>query len=132
MSYRLEIDRGRGREELQRLKRMYTLPALTAGDQQIILDENVLIYRPPRPVEYGAPLIGMIVFYIEEPRVSEDVIKDYKLVVTDVLGNSHNISYQRGQSSPSGFDSVELFELAGAKVEQVNQPARADNHHHEH
>ena len=110
---------------------MYALPTLTAGDQRIVLNENVLIYRPPRPVEYGAPLIGMIVFYLEEPGVSEEMIKDYKLVVTDVLGNQHNISYQRGQSSPGGFDSVELFELAGAKVEHVKTSATADNHHGE-
>lgn len=131
MSYRLEIDRGRGREELPRLKRLYALPALTAGDQRIILDEKVLIYRPPRPVEYGAPLIGMIVFYLEEPGVGEEVIKEYKLVVTDVLGNQHNIGYRRGQSSPDGFDSVELFELAGAKVEQMKQSMEAEPQHGE-
>jgi hypothetical protein len=131
MSYRLEIDRGRGREELPRLKRLYAFPALTAGDERIILDENVLIYRPPRPVEYGAPLIGVIVFYLEEPGVGEELIKEYKLVVTDVLGNQHNIAYRRGQSPPDGFDSIELFELAGAKVEQVKQPTGAGNDHGE-
>jgi hypothetical protein len=40
------------------------------------------------------------------------------VLVTDVLGNHHNIGYRRGQSLPDGFDSVELFELAGAKIER--------------
>jgi len=37
-------------------------------------------------------------------------------VITDVLGNSHNISYRHDQSSLNGFDTIELCELAGAKV----------------
>ena len=99
---------------------MYALPALTAGDQRIILDQDVLIYRPPRPVEYGAPLVGLIVFYLEEPGVSEEVINEYELTVTDVLGNRHRIGYRRGQLPSEGFDSVELFELAGARIEQLS------------
>jgi hypothetical protein len=129
MSYQLEIDRGRGREQLTRLKRMYALPALTAGDQRIILNQDVLIYRPPRPVEYGAPLVGLIVFYLEEPGVNEEIIKEYELTVTDVLGNRHRIGYRRGQFAADGFDSVELFELAGARIEQLKQPTNVNDHH---
>lgn len=125
MRYRLDIDRGHGREVASRLKRVYSFPSLRRGDQRIVLDENVLIYRPPRPVEYGAPLVGLIVFYIEERDVLATAVKSYQLVVTDVFGHEYQVPYRLAAPSDDGFDSVELFELAGARIEQIDSTPTA-------
>jgi hypothetical protein len=37
------------------------LPELSAGDRRILTDD-VRLYRPLKPVEYGTPLVGLVVF----------------------------------------------------------------------
>ncbi len=117
VGYDLSVNRGDGDEPLTRLKNMRQLPSLGVGDTRITLNEDILIYRPPRPVEYGTPLNGIVVFYIEEPDVLEEAILRYSLSVTDIFGRVHEIGDYNLPTSRGGFDVVELFEMAGAKIE---------------
>jgi hypothetical protein len=119
VSYDLEIERGRGPEALTRLRRLEGFPALAAGDRKITLTDDVLLYRPLRPVEYGTAHVGLVVFYVEERGVSEASVTDYRFSVTDVFGRRFPIDDRRNAANPGGFDLVELFELAGAKVDDV-------------
>jgi mannose-6-phosphate isomerase-like protein (cupin superfamily) len=133
VSYDLEIERDVGPARLRRLSRVREFPALQSGDRRIRLTDDVLLYRPPRPVEYGAPLVGVVVFYIEEPDVSEDSITRYRFSVTDIFGQTFDIEDRRGLARPGALDVVELFELAGATVDEGDRmfssralPALAD------
>jgi hypothetical protein len=117
VSYDLDINRGRGLERLPRLRRLEGFPALRAGDRLITLTDDVLLYRPPRPVEYGAAQVGVVVYYVEERGLSEQSISVYRFSVQDVFGQRFEMDDRRDVPNPGGFDVVELFELAGAKVE---------------
>jgi hypothetical protein len=119
VSYDLEIERGLGPEMLTRLRRLEGFPKLTTGDRRITLTDDVLLYRPPLPVEYGAPHVGLVVFYLEESAVDEASVTAHRFSVTDVFGQRFPIDDRRGAESPGGFDLVELFELAGAVVEDA-------------
>jgi hypothetical protein len=119
VSYDLEIERGHGPETLSRLRRLEGFPALTSGDRRITLTDDVLLYRPPRPVEYGAAQVGLVVFYLEERAVSEESVTAYRFSVTDVFGQRFAINDRRGAANPGGFDLVELFELAGAVINDL-------------
>lgn len=119
VSYDLEVERGGGPEKLKRLRRVQGFPALIAGDQQITLTDDVLLYWPPRPVEYGAPLVGLVVFYIEEPDVTEESVRRYSFSVTDIFGQTFKIEDRPGLGPPGALDKVELFRLAGATVRDI-------------
>jgi hypothetical protein len=120
VSYDLEVDRGRGPERLKRLRRVQSFPALTTGDQQITFTNDALLYWPLRPVEYGTPLVGVVVFYIEEPEVTEDSVRRYSFTVTDIFGQTFKIEDRRGLAPPGALDAVELFRLSGATVSDTS------------
>jgi hypothetical protein len=117
ISYDLHIDRGRGPEPVTRLRDLRGFPELVLGDRRVHLTDETLIYRPMRPVEYGAAQVGLLVFYVEAEGVLEDHIGTYRLTVTDIFGKRYDVEDRhRTTSTNGGFDAAELFELAGAAV----------------
>ena len=116
--YQLEVDRGGGYESIRRLTRIRGIPNFSIGQDSIRLDDwrEWLIYFPLKPVEYGSPLSGMAIFYVQEPHaLLEGSIIKYRLTVVDVFGKRH-----RFETTPDEFvDSgrlVEMFQIGGADV----------------
>lgn len=120
--YQLEIDRGRGYQGIKRLTRIKGFPRFLIGQDSIRVNNwrEWLIYFPSKPVEYGSPLSGMVVFFIKEPLSGlEDSINKYRLTAVDAFGKRHVF-----ESIPKAFvDSgrlVEMFEIAGAEITAQN------------
>lgn len=67
MDYIVEIDRGNGFELLHRYEARPEIPPFRVGSARIEFDNwrRMLIYYPYQPVEYGAPLTGFVVRYLE-------------------------------------------------------------------
>lgn len=116
--YQLEIDRGGGYKSIKRLTRITGFPQLKVGQDSIKLKEwrEWLIYYPQKPVEYGSPLSGMLVFFIQEPLANlEGKITRYRVTAEDVFGRRYTF-----EATPEEFiDSgrlVEMFQIGGAEV----------------
>jgi len=116
--YQLEIDRDRGYETIKRLTRIRGFPEFSIGQDSVRLHNwrEWLIYFPLKAVEYGSPLSGMAVFYVQEPLVKlKASITKYRLTAVDVFGKRHKF-----ETTPERFvDSgrlVEMFQIGGAEV----------------
>ncbi len=116
--YKLEIDRGGGYENINRLTRIRGFPDFSVGHESIKLKNwrDWLIYYPLKAVEFGSPLSGMAVFYSTEPysEFNANIVK-YRCTALDVFGKEHKF-----ETAPNDFiDSgrlVEMFETGGAEV----------------
>ena len=116
--YQMEIDRSRGYESIKRLTRIQGFPKFKLGQDSISVKDwrEWLIYFPLRAVEYGSPLSGMAIFFIQEPwTILEENIKKYRLTAVDVFEKRHKF-----EATPEEFvDSgrlVEMFQIGGAEV----------------
>ncbi len=73
-----------------------------------------MIYKDNKPVEYGKPLYGLILFGSEKPRSYFNGIKKYRITCIDVFGKRHKIT-----STPDRLRKWNLYlssELFGLKV----------------
>lgn len=104
----------------------FTLPELTiAGSYTVRIQPNDLLGWPPKPVHHGAPMMGFLLFVVED--LSNDAaVLGYRLTVQDVFDNrerleleeSRNRSYQESSWDKTGdsYNIVELFQHAGIEV----------------
>ena len=116
--YQLEIDRGGGYESIKRLTRIRGFPEFSIGQDSIRVNNwrEWLIYFPPKAVEYGFPLSGMVVFYVQEPHaLLEGSIIKYRLTVVDVFGKRHKFETTPDEFMDTGH-LVEMFMIGGADV----------------
>ena len=120
--YQLEIDRGRGYQGIKRLTRIKGFPRFSIGQDSIRVNNwrEWLIYFPLKPVEYGSPLSGMVVFFIKEPHAGlEESINKYRLTAVDAFGKRHTFETTSNAFVDSGR-LVEMFQIAGAEITTRN------------
>ncbi|MGH3092732.1 MAG: hypothetical protein ACRDOG_10475 [Gaiellaceae bacterium] len=111
--YELRIDRGRGLEQLSRLKRIHRFPSFRLGESTIEMNWSELrIDFPPRQLEHGSPLWGFVVFYSRE-EIGE--VERYILTALDSLGGRHDLESNTAALAQS-YDMLTLLEASGARV----------------
>lgn len=107
----------------------FTLPELTlSGSYTVRIKPGDLLGWPPKPVHHGAPLMGFLLFLVED-LTDDEAVQDYRLTLQDVFDNrerlelqeSRNRSYQESAWDKTGdsYNIVELFQHAGIEIHQT-------------
>ncbi|HEY96934.1 MAG TPA: hypothetical protein G4O16_01985 [Dehalococcoidia bacterium] len=123
LDYELEIDVGNGFERLYRAYGVQNIQnwGFLSDKYQISIPDftNKLIYAENRPVEYGTPLHGFVVFTSEHPKsdyVSNMENNKYRLTIIDAFQNKYVFTV-----SPDTFPSLFLLQdLAGINFTPLN------------
>lgn len=108
LDYELEIKVGRKWVKLARVYGIHNVrssfDAVSGDNIQIKNFEDNLIYRKSKPVEYGQPLHGWIVFAGSEELYKCDVLA-YRLTCVDAFHNKHRIV-----TKPKEFENLFLLQ----------------------
>jgi len=101
LDYELEVDLGSGFEKLERVYGVQNVQnwILLSGMQQIKIPDftRKLIYSENKPVEYGSPLHGFVLFASRKPQqlyiesVDNGHIHKYKITIIDAFQKKHVI-----------------------------------------
>lgn len=105
---------------------------LDRGRFAVNMTDNILLDWPPRPVSYGAPLMGFLAFVLPGQMTAEDrrrySISGYELTVSDVFGDTKRVrlnstgNMARFESDQIKRDLGDLFRYAGATVKPTPPP----------
>ena len=111
LDYELEIDSGNGYEKAERIYGMHKGKEWKFLSETHIYDignfAEKLIYVNKKPVEYGAPLYGFIVFASKNPQdyfIKRMKNLKYKITCIDMFKNTHEI-----ESESEKFLNTNLF-----------------------
>jgi hypothetical protein len=124
LAYELHVKLGSGdwRGTTRMRSMRFTIPELylSGGKYVATLTPEDLLDWPPKPVDYGAPLMGFLMFLLLGAADGDSVL-EYRLTVTDVFGDTETVSITSAkakawQEGEEAFNVVELFLAAGAKV----------------
>jgi len=128
LDYELEVDWGSGFERLLRFLGIQNKKEWRFKNQTHLFEipdfNQKLIYSPSRPVEYGIPLHGWVVFASEKPKHSffeKGGVRKYKVTAIDAFQKRHRII-----CSPDKFVNISLLlDIAGIKASPLGkQPNR--------
>lgn len=107
VDYELSIDVGRGPEKLKIVRSgpdmIYTFVYL-GRNLQIPNFQQRLLYRQAKPISYGTPFIGFLLFG-GEARYHGVKPRAFKLVCTDVFGHKHRVN-----AKPEEFRELPFIE----------------------
>lgn len=97
LGYSLRVGTKGGWCEAERSDSTANWPAfyLDRGRFAVTVTDNILLDWPPRPVSYGAPLMGFLAFVLPDQMTAEDrrrySISGYELSVSDVFGDTKRV-----------------------------------------
>jgi len=119
LDYELEVDSGNGFEKLLRVYGVQNVKNwdFSGGTHSIEIPDfnQKLIYAENKPVEYGSPLHGFVVFASKKPQksfIESGHIYKYKVTVIDAFQKKHEII-----SSTDKLPNLYLLQdLAGIKL----------------
>jgi hypothetical protein len=134
LGYKLRVAAEGGWRDTERSDSIASWPRfyLHRGRFAVTLTDKILLSWPPRPVAYGAPLMGFLAFILPGQMTAEDrrryKITGYELIITDVFGNSTRLrlnstaNMARFEFDQFNSDLGDLFRFAGATVEPTGLP----------
>jgi hypothetical protein len=119
LDYELEVDTGSGFEKLLRVYGVQNTPnwSFSSETNQIEIPDfnKKLIYAENKPVEYGAPLCGFVVFASKNPQnsyIDSLGTNKYRVTIIDAFQEKHVII-----ASADKFPNLFLLQdLAGIKL----------------
>ena len=122
LDYELEVDRGSGYVQVQRVWGANTIPNWPFDSEAHKIEipdyPKKLIYTGAKPLEHGIPLHGWLLFASEEPQANfNDRVKRYRLTCVDAFQKRHKIVSPGSGKSPNLY----LWEdLAGVRLTPKN------------
>ena len=124
LDYELEIDLGSGFEKLMRMYGVQNVKDwhFTSETHKIEIPDfnRKLIYAENKPVEYGSPLHGFVLFASKKPQssyISNLSTNKYKVPIIDAFQNKHKII-----TSANEFPNLFLLQdLAGIKLTSLKK-----------
>ena len=116
LDYELEVDTGAGYERMKRVYGAHEIPNWFFGSETHTIEipdyPKKLITAQAKPIEYGVPLHGFVLFASEKPIDNfKENVKRFKVTCVDAFNGRHEIV------SSKQFPSIYLLQdLAGMKM----------------